>query len=59
MERALGTNRGYYLSKGGESQLANKSSGANKSRLKASRYIQDILDWELEYFPSFVRERKN
>lgn len=36
MERAPGTNRGYYLSKGAENKLANKSLGADKSRLKAA-----------------------
>lgn len=50
MERAPGTDRGYYLSKGAESKLANKSLGANKSRLKASRHIQYILDWDSDFF---------
>lgn len=59
MKRAPGTDRGYYLSKRVETQLANKSLRANKSRLKASRYIQNILDWDLEFFPSFIRERTN
>lgn len=59
MERAPGTDRGYYLSKGTESKLANKSLGANKSRLKASRHIQYILDWDSDFFPSFISERTN
>lgn len=33
LERAPGSGRGYYPGKGLESQLANKSLGASKSRL--------------------------
>lgn len=61
MGRAPGTHEGYYLSKGVESQLANKSLGANKSRQKGSRYIQYTLDWDLDFFlfSAFIRERTN
>lgn len=55
MERAPGTHKGYCLSKGVESQLANKSLGANKSRLRVSTYIQFILDWDVDFFLGFYK----
>jgi len=44
---------------GAGSQLANKSLGANKARLKACRHSQYVLDWDAEFLPPFITERTN